>query len=357
MANERFTILKSIVEGLPGRKKQAHPEFRDTFLALYAQELANIATNPDAQKWYLDNQAISMWSVELICAATSLAALIEGPILEIGTYIGGGTVAFGRGLKVSGQRIICMEKGGAHPGHSRIPSNDILGDLKGNIARFGVADTVTIIEGNFGEDVHLQRLARELGGERLGLLCVDADGHVDRAVNYFAKHLSDFSVLLVDDYGSPTHRDKSTLTKPTIDCLVRLGLLEEWGVIRGETWIGRMVGQDRFVSENLFVTRLLGEDEIEGEMGKLFVARLPDRFNRLSDMATDDKSPLLLLENGRLLGPQHYAHDKIRAEGGGSYSHWDKNLWFSTSDGSDPRTNGRRYEVLLGHERLVMIFA
>jgi hypothetical protein len=36
-------------------------------------------------------------------------------------------------------------------------------------------------------------------------------------------------------------------------------------------------------------------------------------------------------------------HAQIRAEGGGHYSHWYDFIYFSASDGSNPRTNGRQY--------------
>jgi hypothetical protein len=57
-------------------------------------------------------------------------------------------------------------------------------------------------------------------------------------------------------------------------------------------------------------------------------------------------STLVLLENGKPLGPAHSAHADIRKLGEGRYSHWGaRTLWFSTSDNSDPRTNGREYKV------------
>jgi hypothetical protein len=66
-------------------------------------------------------------------------------------------------------------------------------------------------------------------------------------------------------------------------------------------------------------------------------------------VATDspDGSPssLRLYENGQLLGPAHSPHSDIRERGQGRYSHWNGHLWFSTSDSSDPRANGRTYTV------------
>ena len=54
-------------------------------------------------------------------------------------------------------------------------------------------------------------------------------------------------------------------------------------------------------------------------------------------------SQLKLFEDGHPIGPPHTLHADIARSGGGSYSHWQTYLYFSTSDGSDPNTNGRLY--------------
>jgi hypothetical protein len=54
-------------------------------------------------------------------------------------------------------------------------------------------------------------------------------------------------------------------------------------------------------------------------------------------------STLRLFENGKELGPAHAVHVDIRAKGDGRFSHWNTTLYFSASDSSDPRTNGRKY--------------
>src|SRR5919199_3785416 len=55
------------------------------------------------------------------------------------------------------------------------------------------------------------------------------------------------------------------------------------------------------------------------------------------------RSRLVLLEDGRPLGPAHSGRARIRSEGGGAFSHWQDSLYVSASDGSDIRTNGRVY--------------
>jgi hypothetical protein len=59
-----------------------------------------------------------------------------------------------------------------------------------------------------------------------------------------------------------------------------------------------------------------------------------------------NRSPLILLENEIALGPPHAEHARIRAHGRGAYSHWGRGIYFSTSDNSDPRSNGRRYRAV-----------
>lgn len=73
---------------------------------------------------------------------------------------------------------------------------------------------------------------------------------------------------------------------------------------------------------------------------------LLDLYAPYSDgMAESDKSELVIREDGRKLEPAHQLHVKIRTDGGGAYSNWDGALYMSTSDNSNIRTNGRRYEL------------
>ncbi len=70
-----------------------------------------------------------------------------------------------------------------------------------------------------------------------------------------------------------------------------------------------------------------------------------------ADTIEERRSRLLLLEDGVALGPAHMIGRKIAAEGGGSFSHWhdgkENYLYFSTSNNTDPRTNGRLYAVTI----------
>ena len=79
--------------------------------------------------------------------------------------------------------------------------------------------------------------------------------------------------------------------------------------------------------------------DIHAEEGLCFVVKLPPQ--PVSD--SEGLSRVRVFEDDVELGPAHCGHDEIRELGGGRFSHWGDNLYFSTSDDSDPRENGRRY--------------
>lgn len=61
----------------------------------------------------------------------------------------------------------------------------------------------------------------------------------------------------------------------------------------------------------------------------------------------DYKSTALLFEDEKELGPSNASFDRIARRGLGRYMFWDGTLYFSTSDSSDPRENGRNYELAI----------
>lgn len=77
--------------------------------------------------------------------------------------------------------------------------------------------------------------------------------------------------------------------------------------------------------------------------GKAWRAHLPELKSSADSSAEPKKSRLMLYENEIPVGFTHQPHAHIVAHGGGRYSHWGDDLIFSTSDGTDPNTNGRVY--------------
>jgi hypothetical protein len=81
---------------------------------------------------------------------------------------------------------------------------------------------------------------------------------------------------------------------------------------------------------------------IQQETGLAYLA--PTNHTELS--AHEMPSPAQVLENGRPLpGPANSLHEEIRQLGHGRFSFWHGYVYFSVPDASDPRTNGRLYEI------------
>jgi hypothetical protein len=79
-----------------------------------------------------------------------------------------------------------------------------------------------------------------------------------------------------------------------------------------------------------------------------FVVKAPS-LDHLSDtMKFPERSPFALYENTTALGPAHAEHTEIRQYGHGRFSHWNgSGFIFSSSDGTDPKSNGRTYWAVI----------
>src|ERR1022692_3658815 len=86
--------------------------------------------------------------------------------------------------------------------------------------------------------------------------------------------------------------------------------------------------------------------EISAEQGYAYQVALatPHLLTPLADDPRNPhRAPTELFEDGHALHPAHATHDHIRKEGRGAFSQWRSAIYFSTSDNSDPRSNGRAY--------------
>ena len=62
-----------------------------------------------------------------------------------------------------------------------------------------------------------------------------------------------------------------------------------------------------------------------------------------------NRSRLVICEDGNAFGTPHSPHAEIAQRGLGRYSHWGGDLVFSSSDNSDPNSNGRLYVAVEPH--------
>jgi hypothetical protein len=85
------------------------------------------------------------------------------------------------------------------------------------------------------------------------------------------------------------------------------------------------------------------EQQFEHE-NNAWTVKLPT-LEKFADNAHEKlRSTLVLLENNIPLPFPHSSHIEIQTLGGGRYSHWQKHLLFSTSDNTNPNTNGKQYK-------------
>ena len=182
--------------------------------------------------------ATSMLHVDVLLLIYHFAKIAMGNILEIGPYIGGSTIAAAFGARESGtpKKIISVEAGGRLK-HRRIPSRNIFKDLKKNLARFGVSESVTLINGYSFQETTISAIRQMLGRGEVGLFIFDADGNVRRDLDCYGDLLADGCWLVIDDYfGSCV---KAAPRRAQVDELVSAGRLVPFGYYGWSTWVGQ----------------------------------------------------------------------------------------------------------------------
>jgi predicted O-methyltransferase YrrM len=188
----------------------------------------------------------SMLHIDVLLLIYYFAKITSGPVLEIGAYLGGGTIAAAWGVRDSGKRraIISIEPGGACE-HPRLPTKNILKDLKKNLAKRGVAEQVTLLEG-FSRDKAVTAAVKErIEPGMVDLLIIDADGDIEGTMDLYGSRLAPDCWIVIDDYYCPAPGSKDVIVRPQIHALVRAGQLETLGFYGWATWVGRWRGSER----------------------------------------------------------------------------------------------------------------
>ena len=182
----------------------------------------------------------SMVHLDVLVLTYHLARICRGSILEIGAFRGGTTVAAAWGIRDSGEakNLITIEPGGSLRKH-HLATRNILRSLRRNLARQGVAERVTIVEGHSFEPEVVAAVDRAVDADQVGLLILDADADCKRDINRYGPKLMDGCFLIIDDYGGPADNSKVSPTKTQVDELVNSGRLLPLGYYGFGTWVGR----------------------------------------------------------------------------------------------------------------------
>ncbi len=183
----------------------------------------------------------SMLGIDAIVMLYHFAKVCSGDILEIGSYIGGATIAMAMGVRDSGaqKKIISIERG-CRVEHPRVGTQDSFKDLKRNLKRFGFADQVTLINGHSFDPQTVAAVRQMCGPRQIGLFVFDADANVRRDIDCYADRFADRCWMAIDDYLGGAN--KSERLRVQVDELVDAGRLEPLGFYGFGTWVGRWLG-------------------------------------------------------------------------------------------------------------------
>jgi predicted O-methyltransferase YrrM len=182
-------------------------------------------------------RAASMLHMDVLLLIYHFARFSEGNILEIGPYIGGSTVAAAYGGRESAgpKKIVSIEAGGRLK-HFRLSSRNIIKDLKKNLARFGVAEEVTLFTGRSFDEAIISHVRQRLTSGDVDLFVFDADNNVRRDLDCYGDLLNDGCWLVIDDYFGPA---KAAPLRAQVDALVAEGRLVPFGYYGWGTWVGQ----------------------------------------------------------------------------------------------------------------------
>jgi len=179
-----------------------------------------------------------MLGIDAIVMLYHCAKVSVGEILEVGSYVGGATIAMAMGVRDSGteKKIISIERG-CRVDHPRVGTKDSFKDLRKNLKRFGFLDQVTLINGRSFEPNTIATVRQILGPDQIGLFVFDADANVRRDIKCYGDRFADRCWMVIDDYLGGAN--KSERLRMQVDELVSAGRLEPLGFYGVGTWIGR----------------------------------------------------------------------------------------------------------------------
>jgi 2-polyprenyl-3-methyl-5-hydroxy-6-metoxy-1,4-benzoquinol methylase len=196
------------------------------------------------------------------------------------------------------------------------------------------------------------KIEEGLDGQRVSAILTESREELEGVFRSYGEHLADQALLYVGE-GSPLA--EGSMSKELLDEKA----LHSWGSLGCGGWLGQWGGQlptPNPLSADIkaLVDRRMIAAELDGltSLEKLFAIDLPASWEAYSDDVTADRSPLLVFENGELIGPAHSDYKTIAEQGGGAYCHRANRLWFSAAFVENPCDVDTVYEIRLGSESL-----
>jgi predicted O-methyltransferase YrrM len=188
----------------------------------------------------------SMLHLDVLTLLYHFAKICSGHVLEIGAYVGGATIAMALGVQdsMSPKKIISIEEGGKLD-HPTLGSGNILKDLRKNLAKHGLLQMVTLMEGASYHPTIVAQVQQAVGPQDIGLLLIDSGGALKTEIAYYQDRLSQDCLVVMDDYYTPGGLEKTSEIRATVDSLVADGSLTPLGFYGYGTWFGRWNRQPR----------------------------------------------------------------------------------------------------------------
>ena len=191
-------------------------------------------------------KAVSMLGTETLLMLRAFAIEARGAIMEVGPYVGGSTIALLQGVGASRPKtVVSIDCGGAYLEHPTMPSADIHADWHANLAAAGYAGRAHLSRGFANTPATAADAVAALGGERIGLIFIDANGFVWQNLRFLVEHLADDCLLVCDDVTNllePDDPEQNIKFGPTRQSLadgVEAGVIEHYGTFMWGTWFGR----------------------------------------------------------------------------------------------------------------------
>jgi predicted O-methyltransferase YrrM len=206
---------------------------------LFDRYVEAVRRHPDFAR-LLAFKSVSMLAVETLALMRGFALAARGAILEIGAYAGGGTLALADAARATGAPpVISVDRGGSYMNATH-QTPDIEAAWRANLAAHDLAAHARLIVGASHEAVCVAAIRDALGGARVGLICLDADGFVWSHLAQLADCLAPDCLLVIDDYAvQGGFVPKQRRTEQAIADALRISAVEAFGVLPWCTWFGR----------------------------------------------------------------------------------------------------------------------